>query len=81
MSKYHALRDHLNALASTRWNATFQEIEEILGFSLPVSAYKHPAWWANEVSGTHVQKAGWIDAGWRTENPNLLRRSVTFVRV
>jgi len=37
-------------------------------FSLPKSAYKHAAWWANENSKKrwHVQaRRGWLAAGWR----------------
>jgi len=33
-------------------------------FSLPKSAYKHAAWWANHES--HVEaRRGWLAAGWK----------------
>ena len=35
MPKYDALEDHLSSLAADEWNATFAEIERILGFGLP----------------------------------------------
>ena len=31
-------------------NCTFDQIEKILGNSMPSSAYKYPAWWANSPS-------------------------------
>jgi hypothetical protein len=80
MSKYAPLRDHLMAVRADRWHATFREIEDVLGFPLPQSAYKYPAWWANEDSGRHVQRMGWCDAGFLTENLNLLGRKIPFVR-
>jgi hypothetical protein len=81
MSKYDPLRHHLNQLKVQRWRASFDEVEEILGFRLPNSAYKHPAWWANETEPTtHVQKFAWLTIGWRTEQLDLIGRNVIFVR-
>ncbi|MFP7296989.1 hypothetical protein [Neobacillus niacini] len=42
------------------------EIEEILTFKLPASAYKYSAWWANETEGTHTHARSWLMAGWKT---------------
>ncbi|PLT32071.1 hypothetical protein [Bacillus sp. V5-8f] len=58
---------------------TFSEIEEILQFNLPNSAYKYGAWWANETSGTHSHAKAWILAGWKTTKINL-GTSICFVR-
>lgn len=81
MSKYDPLRHYLNQLSLRRWRATFDEIESILGFRLPDSAYKYQAWWANETEPkTHVQKSAWLKTGWRTEELDLTSRRVTFVR-
>lgn len=82
MSKYAPLRDHLLQLRTDRWHASFSEIEDILGFTLPNSAYKHQAWWANERHPkTHVQKKQWLQAGFGTDNLNLAKREVVFVRL
>ena len=80
MSKYAALRDHLMALRTNRWDASFQAIEEVLGFSLPASARKHQAWWANQTTGGRTQCSGWMDAGWQTSNLNLASERITFER-
>ena len=81
MSKYDPLRHHLNRLKVKRWRASFDDIERSLGTRLPASAYKYPAWWANETSEVRpVQKNAWQQAGWRTEELDLTGRHVTFVR-
>jgi plasmid maintenance system killer protein len=59
---------------------SFSDIERIIGFSLPASARKFPAWRANESSGNHVQARAWMAIGWRVETLNLIRESVTFRR-
>lgn len=76
MSKYEPLRKHL---AQRQGNAplSFAEIEEILGFSLPRSAYLYPAWWSNS-GGTHVQSAAWQSAGYETRHVDLARHTVQF---
>lgn len=80
MSKYDLLRDHLRLIREDQYQTDFSEIEEILDFALPASAYKYPAWWSNEVVGNHVQKHAWYDAGFKTANLDLAKRQVTFVR-
>ena len=79
MSKYDRLTAYLSTLTTEEWRASFAEIEEILGFSLPASAYEHPAWWANQTGG-NGQSSAWQDAGWKTEGLDLGGTSVTFVR-
>lgn len=78
MSKYAALRDFLITRKHGHWSPTFSEIEKVLGFNLPVSARKYPAWWANQDRRSHVQCSGWLDAGWRTSNLSLETEQVTF---
>ncbi|WP_409300673.1 hypothetical protein [Peribacillus sp. SCS-155] len=58
---------------------SFQEIESILQFKLPQSAYKYAAWWSNETSGTHSHARAWIMSGWHTSKIRL-GESVSFVR-
>jgi hypothetical protein len=65
MGKYDPLREHLASLDDrTHVRLTFNEIAALVG-ALPASAWQHPAWWANEVDGAHVQAHAWLDAGWR----------------
>jgi hypothetical protein len=47
MQKYRPLGDYLVKQNEVSVSLTFQEIEQILGFTLPLSAYNHRAWWAN----------------------------------
>lgn len=79
MGKYQPLTHYLNQLGRESWEAEFREIERVLGFTLPESAYSYPAWWANQ-DGAHSQTKGWRDAGWRTCDVNLSERRVRFVR-
>lgn len=81
MSKYDGLRAHLEALRTDRWEASFSEIEQVLGFKLPPSAREYHAWWGHEQHPTAPHKRAWLDAGWRTSRANLSRRTVRFERV
>ena len=77
--KYAPLYNHLIARDGLPWHASFGEIEAVLGFDLPASARRHPAWWANQKSGRRHSLA-WQDAGWRTRDLNLTAETVTFER-
>lgn len=76
--KYAALKTHLEELTGNEWNTSFQQIERILGSSLPKSARLYPAWWANQANGP--QSSAWQDAGWKTNNLNLTNERITFER-
>jgi hypothetical protein len=80
MSKYQKLTSHLSLLQGPRWTAPFREIETILGFSLPKSAYSYPAWWSNQAGEGHSQSVSWQSIGWRTGDLDLAARHVTFFR-
>jgi hypothetical protein len=79
MSKYEPLGNFLSALETQRWRASFAEIEAVLGFPLPRSAYTYPAWWSNDETG-HSHARAWLGAGWRTEDVDVPARTVTLVR-
>lgn len=79
MSKYDTLRRHLGQIQGDAWHATFNEVELILGFSLPMSARSYPAWWAN-TRDNMPQHNAWLDAGWRTSDLNLGAEHVLFRR-
>lgn len=80
MSRYQPLADFLASYKLNEWTATFADIEERLGFRLPESAYKYPAWWANQANGGHSQTRGWRSVGWRTTALDLKSKSVRFER-
>lgn len=80
MSRYEPLAQFLASKKADSWEASFDEIEERLGAPLPKSAYKYPAWWANQSGAGHSQTRGWKSAGWRTRDLDLERRRVRFER-
>ena len=80
ISRYQPLADYLADKKVDSWEATFQEVEAKLGRSLPPSAYRHQAWWANQTGPGHSQTHGWRSVGWRTTRLDLERSRVRFER-
>ena len=78
MPKYHPLGDYLVKQNKVSISLTFQEIEQILGFSLPSSAYSYRAWWANSLS--HPQAGSWVKVGWRVSKVNIEKNMILFRR-
>lgn len=78
MSKYEPLRQHLASRPEYILTARFSEIERILGFQLPASAYRYPAWWSNS-QGSHVQAYSWLSAGFETADVDLEKKKVSFI--
>lgn len=77
MGIYQPLAEYLAAAGEEQVRLSFSNLEEILGFSLPESAYTFPAWWSN--SGGHTQAKAWGQAGYRVSTVNLKGQSVLFV--
>lgn len=65
--KYLQLQQYLKLNSLEYITLSFEEIEMILGFKLPNSAYKYSAWWSNNI-GSHTQAHSWRDVGYRTES-------------
>lgn len=63
--KYSPLEQYLRDLRANQREValSFEQIERILNDKLPPSAYRYPAWWANEKEGSHVHARSWLDAG------------------
>jgi hypothetical protein len=80
VSKYEALREHLDRQHGDQITMSFDQVAAIVPGGLPASAYNHQAWWANEAYGSHVEARAWLDAGFRTTSVSLTARRVTFVR-
>ncbi len=84
MSKYDPLRDMLLKIPPnvSEKTLTFSEIERILGFRLPRSAYDHRPWWANPSSANdHPYAQSWLSAGWKVDIVNQSLQWVRFQRV
>lgn len=79
--KYQTLYRYLCDLPAQEWNASFEDIEKVLGFSLPPSARHYSAWWANEKpGGSHTHALAWTAAGWKTSDVNILSETLTLSR-
>lgn len=81
-SRYAPLADWLMSQPGSkdRVQLTLDEMEAIIGGSLPASAYQHRAFWANDSVG-HVHSQLWLDAGWRATYVNLTEKRITFARI
>lgn len=79
MSKYEPITRHLNAQSSHRVTMGFAEIERLIGFPLPQSARKYPAWWSNDPA-TGRQSGAWLAVSWKTEDVDLAGERVSFCR-
>jgi hypothetical protein len=75
-----ALRLQEQSRNQTQVHLTFQQVEEIIGGELPVSAHQHRSWWANDSVG-HVQSQQWLDVGWRVSRINMSEETVMFTRI
>ncbi len=80
MGKYEPLAEFLKDFDGDAWEASFSDIEDVLGFPLPPSAHEHRAWWANQYRGNHSQAKGWIEAGWETRSIDQHNERVRFER-
>ena len=79
MGKYEPLPQFLSAKPGVTHRMSFDQIERVLGFKLPKSAYEHEAWWSNNPTG-HSHSRTWLAAGWKTQDVDLNTRKVTFQR-
>lgn len=68
--KYAPLAAWLLSESRDRIEATFEEIEEVLGFPLPPSASKHSAYWSGGHPGSSAGNAI-RDAGWHARKVDL----------
>jgi hypothetical protein len=80
MGKYDALGRYLAAQPADEVPITFGEIERVLGIQLPLSARKHRPWWSNNARNSVMTQA-WLDAGFATEQVDMLRGKLVFRRV
>lgn len=82
MSKYLPLANYLRSLRCNEAELTFQQIESIIESSLPKSAKKHPAFWANSrTKDSHKWAHHWIEAGWQVKKLAIDEQKVIFTRI
>lgn len=79
--KYIGLKRYLQSLAAPIVTLSSKEIENIIGDTLPKSAYVHAeAWWSNNYD--HSQAIAWMDAGYETDyvTDTYKDERITFVK-
>lgn len=81
-SNYDSLYSYFSKRTEEVVSLTFEEIEKILGFELPPSAYKYPAWWSNASKGDHSHSHSWQDAGYKAKgySSSIHRKKMTFIK-
>lgn len=79
MAKYDPLKAFLQRQPGPAITMSFADVADLVG-GLPNSAYRHPAWWANDSSGGHTHANAWLAAGWVVDSFNQTRRTVSFKR-
>jgi len=79
-SKYTSLSVYLARRAQwIKWvKLTFAKIKEIIGDSLPTSAFQNQKWWNNAKSSRQGQ--AWLSVGWKVQNVDLNGGTVIFTR-
>jgi hypothetical protein len=71
-SKYDALREHLKSERTPEVTFHFKDAARVLGFSLPSSAHKYQAFWANQSDTTNRPWArAWQEAGYEVDSYRL----------
>lgn len=83
MNKYKSLGQYLanHSKEKKRVTLTLEEMERILGFSLPKSAKNYRTWWANTYSLSRC-KDGWLNYGFELDQVELNKEPpfITFKR-
>src|SRR5262245_58138820 len=79
MSKYAPLGDYLRKQKVKLVPMTFADIERIIGAKLPKSQ-RYPAWWSNN-PWNNVMTQVWLDAGFETEQVDVVGRKLVFRRI
>ena len=77
MSKYTPLADYLRNQKKSPVEVSFRELENVLGFKLPSSAYRQRTWWSNNVHN-NVMTRVWKGAGFVTEDVDMAKEKVVF---
>ena len=75
-NKYKPLAEYLFRNGEKKIELTYKEIENILGFALPSTAYNYPqSFWAN--TETHSYSSAWLKVDYRART-NIAEKKVIF---
>lgn len=75
MSKYKRLREYLTRQFTHEVILSLDEIETILKFKLPKSAYQYQTWWGNQL---REHRLAWLSADYRVAKA-VLGQEVRFI--
>jgi len=80
MNKYSPLKEYLTKRSpeGDHISISFNEVEIIIGETLPKTAYIDRPWWANTQRSNHAK--AWLSAGWEVDKVNLKDGVVFFIR-
>ena len=79
-AEYLSLYTYLERRYATTVVLTFEQMEALLGFSLPAPACTERDWWTGAAVRSARHSDAWTVAS-RTATPNLPARTVTFERL
>lgn len=78
MNKFENLTKYLKDKNEDNIKLSFSDLEKIIGFPLPGSAYKHRAYFANVLN--HSISKAWMEAGYRSTNINIYNKTIEFIK-
>ena len=80
--KYRSLYEYLEKRYANTVVLTFQQLEDLLGCSLPDLARTDPEWWTSaDISSAEVRCSDAWRLASRTARPNLMAQTVAFERI
>jgi hypothetical protein len=79
LRKYKPLQAHLERRQGRPEMLTFEDIEQIIGKELPMSAIKHRSFWSNDNNENSAAHA-WTRAGYRVAYLDRDQKVVRFER-
>jgi hypothetical protein len=79
-AEYLSLYTYLEHRYASTVVLTFEQMEALLGFTLPEAAHMERDWWTGAALRTAPHSEAWTVAR-RTATPNLLARTVAFERL
>lgn len=79
MSKYAPFGEFLAKQKGDHIRLSFDQVEKVIGFKLPKSAYLERTWWSNNPDNNVMTKV-WRRAKFRTTSVDMEKRVIVFVR-
>ncbi|HPL67324.1 MAG TPA: hypothetical protein PLG94_12390 [Smithellaceae bacterium] len=81
MSKYDPFKEFLAGIdiEESDIKISFDDIESIMGTSLPKTARLDRTWWANTMRSNHAKS--WLAQGWKVDKVELAQGVVLFTRI